>query len=54
MAPRKSTATRVSVTLVCDVCKARNYQTTKRREAVLEIKKFCKTCGQHTLHKASK
>jgi len=42
------------VVLVCTECQSRNYQTTKKREAELEIKKFCKTCGRHTVHRASK
>ncbi|MEZ4441910.1 MAG: 50S ribosomal protein L33 [Polyangiaceae bacterium] len=54
MAPKKGSSTRVSVSLVCTVCKSRNYQTTKRRDGEVELKKFCKQCGTHTLHRASK
>ena len=46
---------RVRVALVCSVCDARNYQTTKRKTAErLELKKFCPTCDKHTLHRESK
>jgi large subunit ribosomal protein L33 len=48
---------RVQVSLVCSVCGARNYRTTRTRTAgskVLELKKFCPTCKVHTLHKESK
>jgi large subunit ribosomal protein L33 len=47
-------ATRVAVSLSCTECSARNYKTTKKREAKLELKKFCKACGKHTLHRDSK
>lgn len=47
-------AARVSVTLVCTECSGRNYKTTKKKDQKLEIKKFCKTCGKHTLHRDSK
>jgi len=50
-------ADRLRVTLVCDECGARNYQTTRSRETQeqrLSIRKFCKTCGTHTTHKESK
>jgi large subunit ribosomal protein L33 len=49
-------ANRVDVILACSVCKARNYKTTKKKgtQEKLELKKFCKKCGQHTLHKETK
>jgi large subunit ribosomal protein L33 len=53
-------AERQRITLVCSVCQARNYQTTKapRRGGEsadpLEFKKFCKHCDKHTLHRESK
>ena len=50
---RKSNA-RVEVSLCCTECKARNYRTTKKRDQKLELKKFCKTCGKHTLHRETK
>lgn len=47
-------AQRITVSLTCTECKSRNYSITKRREQKLEIKKFCKTCNAHTLHRDSK
>jgi large subunit ribosomal protein L33 len=46
--------TRLDISLVCTECKSRNYRTTKRRDQRLEIKKFCKVCGKHTLHRETK
>jgi large subunit ribosomal protein L33 len=49
--------TRVPVSLSCSVCGARNYKTTrvqKAGEKLLELKKFCKVCNAHTLHRESK
>jgi large subunit ribosomal protein L33 len=48
---------RVPVTLACSECKARNYKTTKSPEQsgnALEIKKYCKQCKHHTLHRETK
>jgi large subunit ribosomal protein L33 len=56
---------RAPIVLVCTECKARNYKTTKRAEAVsipgegsegpsVELKKFCKQCQKHTVHKETK
>ncbi|TLG77281.1 50S ribosomal protein L33 [Culicoidibacter larvae] len=45
------------VTLVCTECLSRNYSTTKNKlnhTERLEMKKFCKRCGKHTLHKETK
>ncbi|MDD5454467.1 MAG: 50S ribosomal protein L33 [Candidatus Ratteibacteria bacterium] len=45
------------ITLVCEVCKNRNYATSKskeQRENKLNLKKFCKFCGKHTSHKETK
>nr|WP_092651875.1 50S ribosomal protein L33 [Isobaculum melis] len=43
--------------LACSVCGSRNY--TKRvnegnRTERLEVKKFCKYCNQHTIHRETK
>jgi large subunit ribosomal protein L33 len=49
--------TRVSVSLSCSVCGERNYKTTRAQRAgdrPLELKKFCKKCNQHTVHRESK
>jgi large subunit ribosomal protein L33 len=47
---------RVTVTLVCTECEARNYKTTRKPTQVgqLQLKKFCKTCKKHTVHKETK
>lgn len=48
---------RVKVTLVCTECKQRNYDTKKNKKNDpdrLELKKYCKFCRKHTLHKESK
>jgi len=45
------------IKLQCSVCKRINYFTNKPREMVeekLELKKFCKWCRKHTLHKEGK
>ena len=43
--------------LRCTKCKRVNYFTQKSKKMVeekLELKKFCKWCKKHTLHKESK
>jgi large subunit ribosomal protein L33 len=48
---------RVIITLACPECKRRNYTTTKNKrntEGRLELKKYCRWCGKHTLHKEAK
>jgi large subunit ribosomal protein L33 len=45
---------RVPVSLACSECKARNYKTTKTPGQLLEMKKFCKQCKRHTLHRETK
>ncbi|MBE3599048.1 MAG: 50S ribosomal protein L33 [Limnochordaceae bacterium] len=48
---------RVAITLECERCKNRNYQTTKNRKNTpdrLERRKYCPTCRQHTIHKESR
>ncbi|MDF2536819.1 MAG: rpmG [Bacillales bacterium] len=39
--------------LACEKCGSRNYTVpeTKDKTARLEIKKFCKTCNAHNIHK---
>ncbi|AGB40187.1 ribosomal protein L33 [Halobacteroides halobius DSM 5150] len=45
------------ITLACTECKRRNYSTTKnpsnQRQRV-ELKKYCKFCKEHTLHKETR
>ncbi len=48
---------RVKVTLACTECKQRNYITQKNKRANpdrMEIKKYCKFCAQHTLHRETR
>ena len=49
-------AGRVPVTLACSECKARNYKTTRSADLgkALELKKFCRQCKRHTLHRETK
>lgn len=44
------------VILACEVCGARNYTSTAKqtRTERLELKKFCKSCGTHTVHRETK
>ncbi len=45
-------------TLVCGDCKSKNYhyQAGKKRadKTKTEVRKFCRPCKKHTLHKESK
>jgi len=48
---------REMIILACSECKRRNYTTTKNKKkqtTKLELKKFCRFCNKHTLHKETK
>jgi large subunit ribosomal protein L33 len=48
---------RVKVTLACEVCKRRNYITTKNKQndrERIEMRKYCSFERQHTLHKETR
>ena len=48
---------RVKITLACTECKQRNYDTEKNKKNDpdrLEMKKHCRFCRKHTLHKETK
>ncbi|MCZ0755274.1 50S ribosomal protein L33 [Anoxybacillus sp. J5B_2022] len=48
---------RKKVVLACSQCNSRNYSTMKNVVATqerLEMKKFCKVCNDHTLHRETK
>ena len=48
---------RTKITLACTECKNRNYNTTKDKKAHpdrMEIKKYCRFCKTHTVHKETK
>ncbi|MEW6557374.1 MAG: 50S ribosomal protein L33 [Elusimicrobiota bacterium] len=45
------------IILACQKCKRRNYTTRKNKKTEtekLEIKKYCKFCKAHTIHKEIK
>ncbi|WP_178197898.1 50S ribosomal protein L33 [Ligilactobacillus sp. Marseille-Q7487] len=44
------------IALACSECGSRNYTITENHNRVqrLEVKKFCKYCGTHTLHRETK
>jgi len=48
---------RIGITLECTQCKERNYRTTKNRRNDpdrLELKKYCKRCRTHTVHRETR
>ena len=52
-----ATDARMIITLACGECKARNYTTTKNKRSDpdrIELRKFCKVCRKHTLHREAK
>ena len=48
---------RVKVTLRCNECKQRNYNTKKNKKNTpdrIEMKKYCRFCRKHTVHTETK
>jgi large subunit ribosomal protein L33 len=48
---------RIILLLQCTECKNRNYSTMKNKKNTtgkLELKKYCRSCRKHTLHKETK
>ena len=48
---------RPTVTMACGECKRRNYVTEKNRindRDRIELKKYCRWCGRHTVHKETR
>ena len=48
---------RENLTMACTECKQRNYETSKNKRNNpdrVEMTKFCKFCGKHTVHKETK
>lgn len=48
---------RVAVTMACTTCKQRNYITNKNKKTNpdrMELKKFCKYCNDHILHRETR
>lgn len=44
---------REACSMECSECKSRNYRTSRetRVTAKLELKKYCRVCRKHTVHK---
>jgi large subunit ribosomal protein L33 len=48
---------RIAVTLACEDCKRRNYQTNKSKRNNpdrITLRKYCRWCRQHTSHKETR
>ncbi len=48
---------RVRVTMACQECKRRNYNTMKNKRndpERIELRKYCKWCSEVTVHKETK
>ena len=48
---------RVKITLRCNECKQRNYNTMKNKKNTpdrVEMKKYCRFCRKHTVHTETK
>ena len=48
---------RVRITMACGDCKQRNYNTMKNKKNDpdrIEMKKYCRFCHKHTVHKETK
>ena len=48
---------RVKITLRCNECKQRNYNTMKNKKNTpdrIEMKKYCRFCRKHTTHSETK
>lgn len=47
----------VKITLACQECKQRNYDTTKNKKNTpdrLERMKYCRFCRKHTVHRETR
>jgi len=54
---KKKKEHRINIALACTECKNINYNTEKNRLKTpkrLELKKYCKFCRKHILHKETK
>ena len=48
---------RIAVTLACEECKRRIYQSEKSKRNDpnrIELRKYCRWCGRHTDHKETR
>lgn len=50
----KGEAMKSKVNLVCSECLRSNYSTNKSNLKRIQIKKFCRSCNKHTIHKENK
>jgi large subunit ribosomal protein L33 len=53
----KKEGNRPKITLACNECKHRNYNTVKNRvndRERIEMKKYCNNCRRHTLHRETR
>ncbi len=51
------TGQRIAVTLACQDCKRRNYQSNKSRRNTpdrVSLSKYCRWCGHHTEHRETR
>ena len=52
-----ATGVRVGITMACTECKRRNSETNKSKRNTpdrVELRKYCRWCGQHTLHRETR
>lgn len=52
-----ASANRVLVTLACTECKRRNYHTQKNKKNTtgrLELRKYCRWCRSHQVHREAR
>lgn len=44
------------IILICNICLSRNYSILKEKSNPhrLELKKYCRPCNKHTLHKETR
>ncbi|MBR4500803.1 MAG: 50S ribosomal protein L33 [Clostridia bacterium] len=48
---------RANIVLACTECKQRNYNTKKNKKNTserVELKKYCRFCRKHTLHRETR
>ncbi|MFZ5596973.1 MAG: 50S ribosomal protein L33 [Bacillota bacterium] len=48
---------RVGIIMACTECKRRNYTTTKNKKndaGRIELRKYCRFCHTHTVHKETR
>jgi large subunit ribosomal protein L33 len=51
------TGVREKITLACTECKRRNYESTKSKRNTpdrVELRKYCRWCGRHTVHRETR